>query len=224
MRYILLLSLLVFLFGCVYNPATGDVRVVNEEDIEKVADNIEPPELPEPKDKKEGSEDLMNTTPTKEDPENVIEEVDLETRSVEELMADAKSRLKSDFYATDPGAFKETAYSWVRVVGNYSPGAVVFDNAPATDIKVNGEVIDSIRAAVLIAYEMETQTDGRGAILVASESSILNTLTDFEVRYFYSEKHRYFRGCDVFDREDFEHEDGSVGTIYLFRCDRVTSE
>ncbi len=238
MRVLLLLGAAFLLLGCVYNVSTGELRPVEEKDIrtinESVGDIVKGDRLPANNGEEGGerAEQPSSSTPTPSAEEETggeaatAQPLKSTNKTVRQFMDEAERVLNADFYSTfEGGDLRETTLTWLRHRAGWDsePSNVIFDTQPVSDVKVNGEEVESLIAAVLIVYESGGSAKGRGFILADSSSTVLDGVEEFTLRYFPSEKYRYFKLCRTFKSEKLLDAKGKKISTYYFRCETVDS-
>ena len=171
-------------------------------DVEETPE--EPEEVPEPP-PEEPEEELTPPVPEK---------------TLNELIQEGVSKAQYDFYTENDGTFEETTYTWKRHVGeDILPGDITIDTAPLTDVRFDGEPIQSLRGVGLVVFDGEGVSEVRGVLIFLSDFTALDSKTTFDIRYFPSLDHRNMEICLVKNKDMvMDSEENWISTYYI-KCE-----
>jgi len=239
MRFLILFASLILLAGCTttetptpqpppaplaptceeYCPTQPHVECVGQWNIsgtypdcncEFVCDVEETVEEPEP--------------PPVEEPEELEDIVPRTDKSVSELLDDGLLKSRVGFFSENDGKFEITEYKWMRSdLPDAGPGDISFDRAPATDVKFDGETIDSIRGAGLLVFEEGSTSEVRGLIIFMDKTTSLDGMENFDVEYFPSVDHRTMELCSVQSKDLSMDMESNWISKYFIKCEDVES-
>ncbi|MBU0532099.1 hypothetical protein KKB44_01255 [Candidatus Micrarchaeota archaeon] len=146
-------------------------------------------------------------------------------QTLEEMITENLAELRSDFYHDHSGVFDVNTYTWKRIPSNASPGEITIDAAPASDIKFDDTVIQSVQASGFIVFE-NTGTEEINTFGFAIFSEMITMLDSytgsdaFDIYYFQEIIDKNLYDCWVYEKIVEENKNGYVST-YFFQCERV---
>ncbi len=166
-----------------------------------------------------------------EDEDDELEVDDLvqpSDKTVGTMLSEGLDKVRLDFYRENDGSFEETRYTWKRAAtADPMPGEVGFDLAPLTDVKFDGKTIDSLQGVGFAVFNGTSKnTKALGVVVVLDKMSMLDDYTGsdaFDVEYFPSVEHRYFKDCWVYSKDFSKNMDSEWVSTYFVQCEAVFS-
>jgi len=151
-------------------------------------------------------------------------------KTANQMLSDGLEKLKSEFYSNNDGAFREKAYSWMRLPVNASSDEITFDVAPASDVTFDDEAITGILASGFVVFERteEESVDVYGLAIFKANRTILDDYAaedTFDVFYFPPPIRKELWDCQVYSRDYNLDKQNEAVMTYFFRCeDAVDAE
>jgi hypothetical protein len=148
-------------------------------------------------------------------------------RTISGMLYDSLGKASTQFYKEHDGVFSERNYTWLRE--GDGGGGITFDKAPATDIRFDGQAIDSIAAFGYIVFEDKSGGSpvAYGAAIFKAKSTVLDGYTGsdaFDVDYFPSQKDGLLGDCWAYSKDyNVDQQDQWIIT-YNLRCERVSDK
>lgn len=141
-------------------------------------------------------------------------------RSISEMMDDGLDTLSYNFYRTHSGTFTEKTYKWERT----TPIGDEFMTAPASDIKFDNTVINSIEASGFVVFE---SSDGRikeadGVAIFRAKQTMLDNYTGadtYDIEYFPSLIEYDLEDCWTLNKDYNVDMEGDWLITYKFACE-----
>ncbi len=178
---------------------------------------------------------ICEVTEADETQEEIAEEpeeepaVETTNKTIGEMMEEGMSKIRADFYSEKSGTFRLKGYTWNRIPSNASPGDIVFDTGPASDVKFDDAVIQSIQASGFVVFtNEETEVSETYGFAIFSE---LVTLLDsydgsdaFDIWYFPPIIDKDLHDCWVYGKVVEKNEQGDWVSTYFFQCERITDK
>jgi hypothetical protein len=123
---------------------------------------------------------------------------------------------------TASGQFTTSSYTWKRIHRDSIPGAIQAIESPASDMKFDGEVIDSVQGSGFSIFAADT-TQIKGLVVFTDLVTILDGYTGsdaFDIDYFSTLIDKDLRECWVSEKIIERNANGPV-TTYYFECNGV---
>lgn len=160
-----------------------------------------------------------------EDPYAFIEPSD---KTIDEILDEAIANFRTDFYSDHSGLFQEDKYKWKRIPGNASPGDIVFDAAPPSDVKFDDEVIQTIQGCAFVVFTDEDEnTDAYGLAVFTGTATMLDSYTGtdaFSVNFFSPVVEKDFHDCWVTSKELSKNPEEALISTYFIECETVVDK
>ncbi len=164
--------------------------------------------------------DTMEETPSQEPEDTPMEDIfPVNTKTVDELLDNGILRMRTEYLTTHDGQFETTEYKWkFSDLEPLYPGDVVFDSAPSTDVKFDGQVIESLRGAGFLVFVEGNDVDVRGVLIILERETVLDQKSVFDIEYFHSQDFRNMESCTVTSHDLSKDAEGKWISKYFVQC------
>lgn len=142
--------------------------------------------------------------------------------SIQVMLEDGLAKVRTQYMHTASGQFTTASYTWKRIHRDSIPGAIQAIEAPASDMKFDGTVIDSVQGSAFSIFAAGT-TDIYGLVIFDAMVTPLDGYTGsdaFDIDYFSTLIDKDLRDCWVTEKIIERNANGPV-TTYYFECSKA---
>ncbi len=166
----------------------------------------------------------LEEVPEENDTQDFTDTVPKSNKTLNQMLDESLVQIRDDFFKKYEGAFEQVTYKWKRSKTlDSQPGDIVFDLAPLTDVKFDGNPISSIQATGFIVFDDGVEPVSRGVAIFMNESPVLPfSGGSFDIEYFHSTEHRYMEDCTVTSEVLTKNMDGKWVTSSYLSCMSVS--
>jgi hypothetical protein len=140
--------------------------------------------------------------------------------SIQDMLDLGLAKIRSDYLHTASGQFTTDSYTWKRIPRDSMPGAISASETPASDLKFDGVVIDSVQGSGFSIFTSGDDEDIFGLVIFSDLVTPLDSYTGtdaFDIDYHSTLIDKDLRDCWVTEKIIERNANGPVSTYY-FEC------